>query len=189
MTKRTLRGAFPEAAALREVLSHRPYLLTYVALAPPVGLAYAFLLQATLLRTLQPWVLRYLTWPEALFAAGMGLLLPGAVLLNIYLRQHPRCDCRPGSRAGRGLLSSLLIGLVPNALCCTPLIPALLAVFLSGAALVSVSVPVQYALGVYAPVLYAVAAGSVWGSLHVVSRRIAGGDGTPIEISGTTPSS
>jgi hypothetical protein len=62
---------------------------------------------------------------------------------------------------------------IPNALCCTPIVPILLAVFVSGAALVSISAPVQYFLGTYAALLYAASAFALWGSIRVASRRLS----------------
>lgn len=183
MSRRGTRPAFPEVTALRTVFAERSYRLALIGLAPAIGLLYAWLLQAALLGTLQPWILRYVTLPEVLFSLAMAFLLPAAVLVNVYLRQHPSCDCAPGGHAGSGLVPSLVVGLVPNLLCCTPFVPAVLAIFLSGATLLSVSGPVQYLLGVYAPLLYTLAALSVWGSLRIASRRIVGPEPPPAPYS------
>ncbi len=168
------RPIFPEVRALRTVAAERSYLLALVALAPATGLLYAWLLQAALLGTVQPWILRYVTVPELLFSLAMAFLLPAAILVNLYLRGHPRCDGASGRRAGSGLLPAFIVGLAPNLLCCTPFVPAVLAIFLSGATLLSVSGPIQHFLGVDAPLLYAVAALSAWGSLRIASRAVAG---------------
>ena len=183
MSRRGTRPVFPEVKALRTVFVERSYLLALAGLAPAIGLLYAWLLQAALLGTVQLWVLRYVTLPEVLFSLAMAFLVPAAVLVNLYLRQHPSCDCAPGGHAGSGLLPSLVVGLVPNLLCCTPFVPAVLAIFLSGATLLSVSGPVQYFLGAYAPLLYTLVALSVWGSLRIASRRIAGPGPPPASYS------
>jgi len=169
------RPAFPEVPALRQLFSSPTYVIAYAAAVPLVGLAYAFLLQGLLLGSYQPWVLRFLTPTELIFAGAMGTLLPLVLLLNLYVRSHP--SCRPtGSSSRDASLAALLVGVIPNALCCTPVIPLVLAVFVSGATLVSLSAPVQYFLGTYAVVLYAVSALALWGSLRVASRRVCEGD-------------
>ncbi|MDG6913501.1 MAG: hypothetical protein JRN35_10545 [Nitrososphaerota archaeon] len=174
MSRRPSRPIFPEARALRTVFAERAYLLALVALSPMVGLFYAWLLQATLLGTVQLWVLRYVTLPELLFSLAMAFLVPAVFLTNVYILRHPDCDCAPRGHAGEGLLPVLVVGLMPNLLCCTPFVPAVLAIFLSGVTLISVSGPFQYFLGVYAPLLYTLTALSVWGSLRIASRRLAG---------------
>jgi hypothetical protein len=151
--------------------------MAFAGLSPATGLLYVWLLQAALLGTAQLWILRYVTLPELLFSIAMAFLLPIAVLVNLYIRRHPNCGCLPGRTAEEGLLPALVVGLIPNLLCCTPFIPAVLAIFLSGAALLSVSGPVQHFLGVYAPLLYLLSALSVWGAIRIACRRLAGPGG------------
>lgn len=168
---RDARPAFPEVTALRQLFSSPPYVIAYATAVPLVGLAYALLLPGLLLGSYQLWVLRFLTPTEVIFAGAMGTLLPLVLLLNVYGWSHPAC--RPAGRSSTDVsFLALLVGVIPNALCCTPIIPLVLAVFVSGATLVSLSAPVQYFLGTYAVVLYAVSALALWGSLRVASRRV-----------------
>ena len=165
------RLRFPEIFALRRVFASRWYLVTYAALAPPIGFAYALLLPGLIFGSYGLWVLRFLTPTEGAFALAMAVLLPLVLVLNVYLVRHP--ECRPAKRAGAGApLGALLLSVIPNALCCTPIVPVLLAAFVSGAALVSISAPVQYFLGTYSALLYAVSALALWGSIRVASRRL-----------------
>ena len=187
MSQRPSRPIFPEVKALRTILAERTYLLAFVALSPVVGLLYAWLLQAALLGAVQPWVLRYVTLPELLFSLAMAFLVPAAILVNVYILRHPNCDCAPRGHAREWLLPSLVVGLVPNLLCCTPFVPAVLAIFLSGAALFSLSIPFQHFLGVYAPLLYTLSALSVWGSLRIASRRLARPEPSPRSPWSCTP--
>ncbi len=162
---------FPEGPAIREVFSSPKYIAAYAVSAPLVGVAYAILLPGLTLSSYQLWVLRFLTPTEAVFAGAMAVLLPLVLLLNLYLWRHP--ECRRAGRSTAGVpLGALLVSVVPNALCCTPVIPLVLAVFASGASLVSISAPVQYFLGTYAAALYAVSAVALWGSIRVASRRL-----------------
>ncbi len=160
----------PEARALREMFSARAYLVAYPLLAVGIGLLYALLLPGFLLGTLAPWVLQFLRPSQLAFALAMGLLLPLVALLNIFLWRHPSCVV-PNKARGNGALASVLLGIVPNTLCCTPIIPTIFALFISGATLVSISAPVQYVLNVYGAVLYAVATVGVWISLRMAASR------------------
>ncbi len=163
------RGMFPEATVLRTVFSSPAYLLAYLLSAPLVAGAYLILLPGLILGSYQLWVLRFVTVPEAAFAVAMGVLFPAVVLVNLHLWRHP--GCAPTNRHARtGTLGALVMSVIPNALCCTPIIPVVLAAFVSGAALVSISAPVQYFLGTYAPVLYLVSALALWASLRVAAR-------------------
>ncbi len=165
------RRWFPEAPALREIFSSPSYLIIYLTSAPLVGVSYALLLPGLTLGSYQLWVLRFLTPAEAIFAGTMGILVPWVLLLNVHLWRHPECRSTERSTAG-GPVGALLVSVIPNALCCTPIIPLVLAVFVSGATLVSLSAPVQYFLGTYGAVLYAVSALALWGSIRVASRRV-----------------
>lgn len=185
MNQRPLRPIFPEARALRTVFAERAYLLTFAALSPMVGLLYAWLLQAALLGTGQLWILRYVTLPELLFSLAMAFLVPAAILVYVYIRRHPNCDCAPRGHAGEGLLPSLVVGFVSNLLCCTPIIPLVLALFLAGTTLVSVSPPIQHFFGVYAPLLYIFSTIMTWRSLRTASRRLAGPEPSPAGFNGT----
>ena len=105
---------FPEARAIREVLSHRPYLTIYVISAPLVAFTYALLLPGLLFETFAFWVLRYLTPTEALFALAMGVLLPLALVMSAYLWRHPRCEVE-GQSPTHGPLTSTEVSLPTQA--------------------------------------------------------------------------
>lgn len=168
------RARLPELPALRQMFSSRGYLLAYVPLGIGIAFLYTFLLPGLQLQSLAPWVLRFLTPAELLFALTMGILLPLVILLNVYLWRHPTCCPEPwNDRRDSTTVLAALVGLIPNLLCCTPIVPVLLAVFLSGAALLSISAPIQHALNVYAWALYAIAALGIWGSLRMAARRMS----------------
>jgi hypothetical protein len=138
-----------------------------------VALGYGLLLPGLLLGSFGLWVLRFLTPLQLAFALVMGVLLPLVLVVNVYVWRNPKCCV--GKAAGEGrTVGALLLGLVPNALCCTPVIPAVLALFASGSSLVAVSASTQYWLGAFAGVLYVISAAALWGSLRVASRRILG---------------
>jgi len=179
-TPPNIRRLFPEVSALRRVFSSPRYLFAYVVSVPLVGIGWAFLLQWLLLQTSGWAVLRLLTTPELVFSAGMGFLLPAVLLETVYVSRDPHCVCANSPAVAERSLLSLVVGLLPNALCCTPIIPLVLAVFLSGSSLITVSGPVQYVLSVYSPLFYALALASLWWSLRSAARQIANSTETAI---------
>jgi len=160
---------FPEAVALEAVFAERAYLAAYPALVVGVGLGYAILLQTLLLGGFDWAYLRYLSLPTGLLVAGMAVLLPMIILLNFYLWRHPQCARAPST--GGGAVLSPALATLPSMICCGPLLPSLLAVFVSGTTL-STSVPqLQYWIGALEPYLYAGALLLLWGSLRMAARR------------------
>ncbi len=160
----------PEAWAIREMFLARRYLAAYPFLASGIGLLYSLLLPGLPVGTLEPWVLQFLKPSELAFAIVMGLLLPLVALLNVFLWRHPSCVLPSSSGSGRGLASALF-SIIPNALCCTPFVPTVVALFASGSTLIAISAPVQYFFNAYAWVIYALAALGVWASLRMAAHR------------------
>ena len=169
-TMRTSNSWFPESRALRRIFGRRSYLASYPFMVLGVGSLYALLLPGLPLGTLAPWVLQFLKPSELAFAITMGLLLPLVALLNVFLWRNPSCSVSTKHRSN-GSLMSVLLGVVPNALCCTPIVPAAVALFASGATLIAISAPVQYFFNTYAWVLYLLATVGVWFSLRIASLK------------------
>ncbi len=162
---------FPEGPALREIFAHPAYRWAYPLLGAGIALGYAWLLPGLELWSLGVWVIQFVTPVQLAFALAMGALLPLVILLNVYYWRHPSCCRRTSSTERAPIFSAILGGVIPNLLCCTPFIPVLLAVFLSGAALLAVSPPIQYVLNAYAWTFYAVAVLSTWWSIRMTARR------------------
>lgn len=169
-TMPTSSSWFPEARALRRIFGRRPYLASYPFMALGVGSLYTLLLPGLPLGTFAPWVLQFLKPSELAFAIAMGLLLPLAALLNVFLWRNPSCSVSTKHRPN-GSLMSVLLGVVPNALCCTPIVPAAVALFASGATLIAISAPVQYFFNTDAWALYLLATLGVWLSLRTAATR------------------
>lgn len=169
----------PEARAIREMFLSRSYLGAYPFLALGVGLLYSLLLPGLPLGTLAPWVLQFLKPSELAFAVVMGFLLPLVALLNVFLWRHPSCVL-PSHAGSSGGLASALLSIIPNAFCCTPFVPTIVAFFASGSTLIAVSAPVQYFFNAYAWVIYGLAALGVWASLRLAARRFQPPEISPV---------
>ncbi|MCI4352980.1 MAG: hypothetical protein L3K14_06290 [Thermoplasmata archaeon] len=149
-----------------------PYALTYVGLAVLTGFAYALLLPGLLLGSFELVALHFLTWTQAVFAVAMGLLIPMVVLLNVYLWRHPACVVSTTGPRGRSAASGALLGILPNALCCSPVLPTLVAVFAAGGSAVAITAPLQYFFATYEAPFYAVAALLMWVSFRTAAQRL-----------------
>lgn len=175
------RPLFPELTAARELASHRRYLVAYPPAVLLVGLSYA-LTQAWLsIGVFAFWALRFLTLSQLVLSVGFAFLFPWLILLDVFLWRHPHCVVTRGGRTGEGAtVGATLLGILPNMLCCTPIIPTLLALFVSGGSLIAISAPVQHALSVSEPVLDVVSLGLLWLAIRLASRRLATEEGERI---------
>ncbi len=173
---------FPEFRAARAVFRNKRYLGAYPLLVLLTGLAYAFLLSWLSVGTVALWGLRFLTPLQVTLTLGFAFLFPWLVLVDVYLWRHPTCIFPGRIRGGEGTpVVGVLLGILPNALCCTPIIPTLLALFVSGSTLLSVSVPVQYAIASYEPEFYAASLILLWIAIRLASRRLVLGQGETAE--------
>jgi hypothetical protein len=168
---RPQRPRFPEVAAARLMFRERPYALIFAGLVPSVGFAYALLLPGLILGSFNLVALDFLTATQAAFAVAMGLLLPMVVLLNVYLWRHPACVVST-ARRGRSALSGALLGILPNAFCCSPVLPTLVAVFAAGGSVVAVTAPLQHFFATYEAPFYVAATLLMWVGLRTAARRL-----------------
>lgn len=105
-------------------MSRRAYNLSFLSLSSLTSVLYMFLLPSLPLGGFTFYAIRFITPVQVGFAVAFGILLSLVIILNVYA-------FRVNASSGKRLtLGSVLASLV-NGLCCTPLIPTLLA--LSGA--------------------------------------------------------
>ncbi len=132
---------------------------------------YAFTLPATYTGGVIGLIsLRYLDGQLLFFSVALAALLSLALTLNIYaIRESVR-------KAGRGLTAGALASsLLPASVCCTPLVPTLLA--LAGAStpqIFGVTGRVQGLFATYEPQILALALVLLAFSLHLAGRSILG---------------
>lgn len=137
---RVPRGAQGIALGAREVLGSRARVLLLLALGVPITILYSLLLPFEYTQRVGIGNWAYLTpllgfW-SVLLGFGIGFLL----LVQIY-SMRTLVAARPAKVGG----GAALISLLPSFLCCTPLIPTLLAfVGLSGGTLYSTTGGVQH---------------------------------------------
>ncbi len=169
------RPAFPELVALRETFSHPAYVGYFLLLSVLVAFAYLLLLP-TLALDVTPgyfglWVLSFLTPTEEVIAGAMGVLVGLSVVLSIYLWR--RRACRPSAPAAASVVGGVAFNAMGSMICCGVLVPVILSLFASGAALAASTNSVRSFFSTYYLAFYALSFTSLVLSIHLTSRRFA----------------
>ncbi len=121
-----------ERYALGAVFAGRAYPSLFLALSGSISVLYMFLLPSLPNGALLPYAINFITPIQVAFSLIFGVLISLVVILNVYAFRI-RASSVKAVTAG-----SVLASLV-NGLCCTPLIPSLIA-------MTGVSTPVLYAI-------------------------------------------
>jgi hypothetical protein len=119
-----------ERSALGALLAGRAYLSLFLALSGSVSVLYMFLLPSLPLGALVPYAIEFITPVQVAFALIFGVLISLVVSLNVYA-------FRIRASSTKSLTVGSVLASLVNGLCCTPLIPSLVA-------MTGVSTPVLY---------------------------------------------
>lgn len=166
-------ACLPEPGAFRVLFSHRAYLVAYPPSVVLVAVGYLLLLAWVATGVFGFWGVPFLPPASVGLAIGFGILFPLLLLLDVYLWKHPHCVISDRGRHTEGTtIGAVVLGILPNLLCCTPIVPTLLAVFVSGTTLISISAPVQHAMSVYETLFYAVSLVLLGIAIHLAARRM-----------------
>jgi hypothetical protein len=161
-----------ERSALAAILASKAYSALFLVLAGSVSALYMFLLPSLPLGGPVPFAIRFLTPIQAAFSLIFGVLISLVATLNVYA-------LRARAPSTKGLaLGSVLASLV-NGLCCTPVIPSLIAMTgVSTSVLYEVSPRLQAFFEFNYPYFYALSAVLLLLSVHYLSRSISACCGT-----------
>jgi hypothetical protein len=156
------------SAATAIVLARRSRRALTAGLAGGLTLMYMVILPSLILGKITLQALRYITPVEFVFSVLMGSALSLILVMNLYgLRRTKACS-------RRAVALSIVAGVVPNSLCCTTVIPAVIGFFtISTSVLFTVSPAIQAFLARYAVAFYFVSFLSLLYSLQLISRSIA----------------
>lgn len=168
----------PLGQTVTEVLRARPYRYLAVALFLPILALYLLTLPATYTGGAIGFVsLRYLNAELAFFSVTLALLLTLALTLNIY---GFRASLR--QRGATLSLGAVLASLVPSSVCCTSLVPSLLATLgASTPQIFGLTGRIQGTVARNEPVFLAGAALLLLLSLRLAARNIAGACALPVK--------
>lgn len=157
-----------ERNALRLAFSQKKYLSLFAVLAVGISTLYMYLLPSLPDGVLiAPYAIRFITPLQVAFALIFGVLLSLVVVLNVYAF---------GMRAssGKRLTIGSVLASFCNALCCTPIIPTLIALFgASTPVLFDYSPRIQAFFEFNYPYFYLFSAVLLLISIHYLTKNIS----------------
>lgn len=134
------------------MLQGRVYLYSFALLSVAITLLYVVLLPSLPNGAINLQVVRYITPLQVVFAVIFGVMLSLIITLNVYAFRINS----PGAKATT--VGSILSSLV-NGLCCTPLIPSIIAFFGASSEVVfRYSPPIEAFFEFYYPYFYLLSA-------------------------------
>lgn len=156
-----------EQSAIALVFSSESNIAIFLALALATSLLYMMLLPSLPSGGLIPGAIKFITPLQLVFSIVFGILLSLVVLLNVQ-------SFRMNAPSARGSAAGAVIASLVNGLCCTPLIPLLIAA--TGAStpvLFQYSPPIQFFFEHYATYFYLLSSVLLVVSIHTTSKGIA----------------
>lgn len=131
-----------EGNAIRAILNDRLYALLMISLSIIITVIYLILLPSLPNGTISPKFIRFITPLQVIFSIIFGTLLALIIVLNLYFRRV-RKVLKSGSAASNTTVTAVASTFV-NLLCCTPILPSIIALFGASTPLIfNLSVPVE----------------------------------------------
>ncbi len=153
--------------ASRLVLRSRAYQAFAGVLGSSLALLYMILLPSLILGRVSLQALEYITPTEFVFAVLMGSTLSLVLVMNVYALKMSKACSR------KAVTLSVVASILPNSLCCTPIIPTVIGLLaVSTSVLFSVSPAIQAFLGRYAIGFYLLSLLSLLYSLQLISKDL-----------------
>jgi hypothetical protein len=162
----TMRKENQAINAIRLVLGSKKYFIAFFAIAAFAFLAYSYLLFGSTLNLALPKVFGFSIY--LIFVSMMiGVLLSLTIVMNVF------AFANGAVKGGKTGLGAALIALVPGSLCCTSVIPALLAAFgASTATIIRITGTIQGPFAAYETGFIALSIGLLFLSVYLASKSI-----------------
>ncbi len=110
-------------SAIRLVLDSKIYLIAFLVIASLSFLGYSYLLSSSSLNLPHPKIILGLNIYSLITAAVISILLALSLIMNAF------AFANRVSLSEKISLGAIIMAILPSSLCCTPVIPALLATF------------------------------------------------------------
>lgn len=154
--------------ALRLVLSNGAYLAAFLLMAVLFFIAYGYLISSSSINIAQPKLALGLNIYSLAASAIISTLFSLAIVVNVF------AFARNAASSGKLGLGAAIAAIVPSSLCCSTLIPSLLAVLGSSTStIISTSGTLQGPFATYETPLIAVSAVLLVLGIFLTSRNIA----------------
>ncbi len=155
-------------SALRLVLSSKIYLMAFIAMAAAFFLAYSYLLASSSINLAQPKVALNLNFYSLIVSILIGTLLSLSVAMNAFAFKNAYAS---GSKLSFG---AILAAIIPGSLCCTFVVPAILAALgASTPTIIGITGVLQGPFATYEAPLIAISIGLLLISIILTGRRIS----------------
>lgn len=113
---------FVEISALHLVLSHRKYLAVFLVVGVLLFFGYGYLLSSSSMNLAEPKVAMGLNIYSLIATALISILLSLSIVMSAF------SFSRRGTPTGKLSIGAAIAAIIPSSLCCTALIPSVLAV-------------------------------------------------------------
>ncbi len=154
--------------ALRIVLSHGAYLAAFLIMAVLFFIAYGYLISSSSINIAQPKLALGLNIYAIVASAIISILFSLAIVVNAF------AFVRNAASSGKLGIGAAIAAVVPSSLCCSTLIPSLLAVLGSSTStIIGTSGALQGPFATYETPLIAASAGLLILGIFLTSRNIA----------------
>ena len=156
-----------ERNAMSMLFSQRGYAAAFFILSALVSIFYLYLLPSLPDGAFTLYAIEFITPLQVAFALVFGILFSLVIVLNAY-------SFKIRAAGAKGLTIGSVLASLVNGLCCTPLIPTLLALFgASTPVLFDYSPRIQAFFEFNYPYFYLLSALSLVVSVHYLSRNIS----------------
>lgn len=155
-----------ERTALGVLFTGRAYISLFFSLSIAISVLYMFLLPSLPMGALVPYAINFITPVQVAFSLIFGVLISLVATLNVYA-------FRIRTSSAKSLTVGSVLASLVNGLCCTPLIPTLIA--MTGAStpvLYAISPRIQVFFEFNYPYFYALSVILLLVSVHYLSRNI-----------------
>ena len=157
--------------ALRLVLSNGAYLAAFLLMAVLFFIAYGYLISSSSINIAQPKLALGLNIYSLAASAIISTLFSLAIVVNVFAFAR---NAASSGKLGLGAAIAAIAAIVPSSLCCSTLIPSLLAVLGSSTStIISTSGALQGPFATYETPLIAVSAVLLVLGIFLTSRNIA----------------
>lgn len=154
------------AEALGLVFERRAYFYSFLVMSFAISSLYVVLLPSLPLGSVNLQVVRFITPFQVAFAVIFGLLLSLVILLNIY-------SARYRVKGAKAITVGSILASAVNGLCCTPVVPSLIAFFGASSSVVfEYAPPIQAFFEYNYPYFYLLSALLLLFSLQRSSKNI-----------------
>lgn len=153
---------------LLSVIKMKNYAIIFTAVFLAVSVIYGYLLINSATGVID--FRGYYMYFDIAFSIVIALLISSVIMLNVY-------SFRMKAKSGRGIsIASIASAVLPSSLCCTSLVPSILAVAgFSTSFVLGNTGKIQSIFSIYGPLFIVFGAGLAWLGLMQITRNIKSG--------------